>query len=396
MPIKQGDHLYVSGPILDPQGRLIGVVLVGKSLKTLARQIREATLSQVSLYNPNGRAMATTFLQAQALDNALATNILNQRETRSVLRDLVASDVEYREVLGAWQVRHHTDLGILGVSFAKNFLVRVGQNTWLQVLLSILITLLLVAVIGILVSDRISRPIQNLGKAASLVADGDLTIKVASVGNDEIAVLIQKFNEMVASLARTKGDLVSAYDTTLEGWVKALDLRDEETTGHSQRVAELTVKLARAVAIADMDLGTIRRGALLHDIGKMAIPDGILRKSSALTEDEWKIMRQHPAYAVQMLEGISFLRAATSIPANHHEKWDGTGYQRGLKGEEIPMAARIFAVVDAWDSLLSDRPYRRAVTEEQARQVLKENAGKCFDPSVVEAFFKVLDEYYNG
>ncbi|MEW5720050.1 MAG: HD-GYP domain-containing protein, partial [Chloroflexota bacterium] len=146
----------------------------------------------------------------------------------------------------------------------------------------------------------------------------------------------------------------------------------------------------------DMDLGNVRRGALLHDIGKMAIPDEILHKPGPLTEDEWKIMRQHPVYAVQMLQGISFLRTAASIPANHHEKWDGSGYPRGLKGEEIPFAARIFAVVDAWDSLLSDRPYRRAVPEEQARRILKESAGTCFDPAVVQTFFRILDEYYNG
>jgi putative nucleotidyltransferase with HDIG domain len=393
--IKQGEYLYVSGPIFDTKGNFVGVVLVGKSLKTLVRQIREATLSQVTIYNPSGRAIATTFLEAQALDNVLATNILNQKETRSLVRDLVASDIDYREVLGAWQVRHHTDLGLIGVSFAKNFLVRVGQNTWLQVLLSILIAFLLVALIGVFVSDRISRPILNLGQAASLVADGDLTIQVAPTGNDEITLLIQKFNQMVTNLAHTKSDLVSAYDTTLEGWVKALDLRDEETTGHSLRVAELTVKLARALAITDMDLGNIRRGALLHDIGKMAIPDTILRKPGPLTEDEWRVMRQHPGFAVQMLQGIAFLRIATTIPANHHEKWDGSGYPRNLKGEAIPIAARIFAVVDAWDSLLSDRPYRRAVPEEQARRVLQESAGTCFDPMVVQAVFKMLDEDYN-
>ncbi len=191
-------------------------------------------------------------------------------------------------------------------------------------------------------------------------------------------------------LQRTNLDLSLAYDATIEGWSKALDLRDRETEGHTRRVVEMTLELARAMGVPDDELVHIRRGALLHDIGKMGIPDAILHKTGALSEKEWEIMRQHPTFAYEMLYPISYLRLAINIPYCHHERWDGSGYPRGLKGEQIPLAARIFAVVDVWDAVTSDRPYRKAWTREAAIEYLQENAGKQFDPRVVETFLKML------
>ncbi len=187
-------------------------------------------------------------------------------------------------------------------------------------------------------------------------------------------------------LQRSNAELALAYDTTLEGWSKALDLRDKETEGHTLRVTELTVRLATAMGVKEDALIHIRRGALLHDIGKMGVPDGILLKPGALTDEEWVIMRKHPVHAFELLSPIPYLRPALDIPYAHHEKWDGTGYPRGLKGEQIPLAARIFAVVDVWDALTSDRPYRPAWSETKARAYIREHAGKHFDPRVVEAF----------
>jgi PAS domain S-box-containing protein/putative nucleotidyltransferase with HDIG domain len=192
--------------------------------------------------------------------------------------------------------------------------------------------------------------------------------------------------ELFQNLQKSHTDVVIAYDSTLEGWSGALDLRDEETEGHTQRVTELTLQLARAMGIENQDLVNIRRGALLHDIGKMGIPDRILLKPGPLTEEEWEIMRKHPTYAYKLLSPIAYLRPALEIPYCHHEKWDGTGYPRGLKGEEIPLAARIFAVVDVWDALRSDRPYRKAWSEEQTLEFIEEQAGKHFDPEVVRVF----------
>jgi putative nucleotidyltransferase with HDIG domain len=191
--------------------------------------------------------------------------------------------------------------------------------------------------------------------------------------------------------ARTK-ELAEAYDTTLEGWALALELRDKETEGHSRRVTETTLKVARALDVPEEDLVHIRRGAILHDIGKMSIPDKILQKKGRLNEEERKIIQRHPATAYQLLERITFLNKALEIPYCHHEKWDGSGYPRGLKGRAIPLSARIFAVVDVWDAVQSDRPYNKAWTREKAIQYMRELAGVHFDPRIVEVFLRLVEK----
>jgi HD-GYP domain-containing protein (c-di-GMP phosphodiesterase class II) len=187
-------------------------------------------------------------------------------------------------------------------------------------------------------------------------------------------------------------ELTLAYDTTLEGWARALELRDKETQGHSERVTGLTQRLALAMGMNEEQLVHVRRGTMLHDIGKMGLPDNILLKPGPLTEDEWEVMRQHPIYAYNLLKGIPFLEKALDIPYCHHEKWDGSGYPQGLKGEQIPLAARVFALVDVWDALLSDRPYRQAWTREQVIAYLQEQAGVHFDPSVVQTFLELIEQ----
>ncbi len=179
------------------------------------------------------------------------------------------------------------------------------------------------------------------------------------------------------------------YNNTLAGWSHALEIRDKETEGHSHRVTDLTLDLARACGIRGEELEYVYQGALLHDIGKMAIPDQILFKQSLLTDEEWDVMRTHPKVAYDMLSSISFLQKALVIPAYHHEWWNGGGYPFGLKGQEIPLAARIFAVVDVWDALLSDRPYRKAWTKEQVIEYFQEQSGTQFDPEVVERFLSL-------
>jgi putative nucleotidyltransferase with HDIG domain len=192
-------------------------------------------------------------------------------------------------------------------------------------------------------------------------------------------------------LQRTNDELFKAYDSTIEGWSHALDLRDKETRGHTQRVTLLTMELARAFGLGERELAYIRWGALLHDIGKMGIPDRILLKEGPLNDDEWAIMRLHPVYAHEMLRSIQYLHPALDIPYCHHEKWDGTGYPRGLKGEEIPLVARIFPIVDVWDALTSDRPYRAAWTHARALTHIREGAGHHFDPHVVEIFIELIN-----
>jgi PAS domain S-box-containing protein len=198
-------------------------------------------------------------------------------------------------------------------------------------------------------------------------------------------------NTLFHDLERSNTELLLAYDSTIEGWSRALDYRDKETEGHSQRVTELTVQIARELGMTEEELVQVRRGALLHDIGKMGIPDSILLKPGPLTEEEWKIMRLHPVYSYELLHPISYLRPALDVPYCHHEKWDGSGYPHGLKGEQIPLAARIFAIVDVWDALRSDRPYRPAWSAEKAKEHIRSLSGVQFDPAVLDIFLKALD-----
>ena len=196
--------------------------------------------------------------------------------------------------------------------------------------------------------------------------------------------------QMVESLQKSTNELRAAYEATIEGWARALELRDQETEGHAQRVAALTVALARRLGVPEERLPHIRRGALLHDIGKMGVPDHILKKPGPLDAHEWEIMRQHPLWAYDMLKDIPYLQPALAIPLFHHERWDGSGYPSGLAGTAIPLAARIFAVVDVYDALTSDRPYRPAWSKEKALTYLKEQRGKLFDPRVVDAFLEMM------
>jgi HD-GYP domain-containing protein (c-di-GMP phosphodiesterase class II) len=192
------------------------------------------------------------------------------------------------------------------------------------------------------------------------------------------------------SLQRSNLELTLAYDTTLEGWSRAIDLRDREPEGHTERVTEATLRLGRAMGMGEEELVHVRRGALLHDVGKMGIPDSILLKPGPLTEREWSVMRRHPTIAYELLSPIEFLRPAIDVPYCHHEKWDGSGYPRALTHEQIPLAARVFSIVDVWDSLRSDRPYRDAWAEERTRAHVWDEAGKHFDPNVVEVFLEVV------
>lgn len=203
-----------------------------------------------------------------------------------------------------------------------------------------------------------------------------------------LSIVNKKQKMTLERLSQAKRDLSKAYDETLEGWVYALDLKDEETEHHSHRVVELTMRIAERMGIKEEQLNHINRGALLHDIGKMGIPDSILLKPGKLTEEEWVVIRKHPTYSYQMLSQIDYLSQAIEIPHCHHEKWDGSGYPQGLKGEEIPLSARIFAIVDVYDALTSDRPYRKAWSHERTLEHIRELSGTHFDPRVVELFLQ--------
>jgi putative nucleotidyltransferase with HDIG domain len=196
---------------------------------------------------------------------------------------------------------------------------------------------------------------------------------------------------LVKELQHTHFELTLAYDTTIKGWARALDLRDRDTEDHTQRVAAAAVKLARRLGIGKTGLVQVRRGAMLHDIGKMAIPDSILLKNGPLSADEWREVRRHPQYAYELLSPIPYLAECLDIPRYHHERWDGTGYPAGLKGKEIPLAARLFALIDVFDALTTTRPYRPAWDPKLARDYIQQESGKQFDPEITPEFMRMLD-----
>lgn len=390
------DIFYVAGPIYNSQGDFRGVVLVGKSLETLLRQIHDETLTQITVYDAGGTPFGSTFYEPSELDGVEAKTVLANQDQASFKRNignrrgLNVSNIDYEEILGPWEGRGNEDLGLIGVSLPRTFLVRASNATRLQITGIVTLMLLLVILLGVYIASIITRPLRNLVEASAAVAEGNLYVQVPPRGNDEVTVLTRSFNTMVSSLNQSKIDLLNAYDRTLEGWSMALELRDQETEGHTRRVAEMTLELAVLMGFEVGDLINIRRGALLHDIGKMGIPDSILLKPGKLTPEEWAIMRMHPEFAYELLWPIEYLRPAIPIPHSHHEWWNGNGYPRGLAGEEIPFPARIFAVIDVWDAMSSDRPYRKALPEPEVRAYLVEARGVHFDARVVEAFFDLM------
>jgi len=384
------DFLFISGPVRDANGTLQGTMLVGIAVNRLTAQIRAETGGQLSFYSSDGQGLASTFSQSNSLSGAQAQEILVRQNEGSLIRPLEEGGLSYSELLSAWELRGGDDLGVMGVALPTHFIVQASQFTRNNILLLTSSTLFLVALVGLLVARRITGPIRGLKEAAQRVAQGNLQVKVPQHSRDEVGLLAQSFNEMVANLSHSKKDLLDAYDETIEGWARAMDLRDHETEGHSRRVADLFVALASVMGIKGQQLVDPRRGALLHDVGKIAVPDSILLKKGKLTAEEMAEMRKHPVFAKQFMEQIEFLKPALDIPTFHHEKWDGSGYSNGLKGEQIPLVARIFAVVDVWDALTSDRPYRQAWGFDETMNYITEESGHHFDPAVVKAFKKLM------
>lgn len=395
---ETGDYLYVSGPIMDTSGHLVGAALVGRSLSTLAADMRFKTFAQITFYDASGQVIYSTLPFPRSLTPEFVAQTISFKDIKSGKRelsnerDLEVANIPYTEIIGAWEVRGDHELGALGVALSQNAVVQTSSNSRWRIFLLVATANFLIVLVGINLANTITRPLIRLVQASLKVTEGDLNVKVVAQSNDEISILTQSFNTMVASLNQTQKDLLRSYDETLEGWAKALELRDKETEGHSERVTQLTLQLAEAMGLTGDALVNIRRGALLHDIGKMGVPDAILHKPGALTPEERTIIQRHPQDAYNMLKQIQFLSVALEIPYCHHEKWDGTGYPRGLKGEEIPLSARMFSVVDVYDALANDRPYRKALPREEVLQFLKEQSGTHFDPTVVNTFIQMMQQ----
>lgn len=391
---EQGNYFFISGPVLNDNREQIGVVLLGKPLHDLAQQIREETLAQITIYDLQGEPLASTFSFAFPLVTAEVSSILDHQDDSTFMetnsRNVSVRNIGYREIFSAWEVRGGKDLGVLGIGLGESFLVSTTRATRLQIALLAVLVFILILLIGMNLSNIITRPIRDLVSASNKVMEGDYNVTVTPTSKDELAVMASTFNKMIKNVNESRIQILESYDITLEGWSRALDLRSEETKGHTDRVTDLMDKMCVAMEIEGQRLTNIRRGTLLHDIGKMGIPDRILNKPGKLTEEEWKIMRFHPTYAYELLKDIHFLRPALTIPLCHHERWDGEGYPRGLKGQEIPIEARMFALVDVWDAITNDRVYRQAMSKEEAFQTIRNGAGNHFDPDITEIFLKVV------
>jgi putative nucleotidyltransferase with HDIG domain len=380
--------LLIAGPVRDGEGNLAGVVVVGRWLAGLVSELKQETFYHISLYRLDGQLVESTLFNQASLDTDVAKAVIENQDEAGYLRNYQLLDHRYREIVSVFELRGKDDFGLLGVTSPTSYLENTSRQTRLQVFVYMTILLFLTLVTGIYIARLITNPIQSLKSAALQVSAGDLDVNVEPIGEDEIAILTQSFNQMIANLKASKTELLDAYDKSLEGWAKALELRDRETEGHTRRVTNLTVALAQSLGISGEKLENIRRGALLHDIGKVGVPDQILHKPSQLTAEEFSVIKNHPQYAYDMLSEISFLKGAIDIPYCHHEKWDGRGYPQGLEQTDIPLAARIFAVVDVWDAVTSDRIYRASMSREAAIQILNDGSGSHFDPMVVDAFLE--------
>jgi HD-GYP domain-containing protein (c-di-GMP phosphodiesterase class II) len=390
-----GDYFYVSGPVYNSKGEFAGVILVGRLMQNMVTQMRLDTGSQVTIYDLEGLPIASTF-ELPKLNLALVVSVIDRQQNNSLRRDsdgkrsLTYRSIDYGEILGPWKLRGNQDLGLIGTAIPKNLLVKTSNATRTQIAIFVGLAMFLVIVMGGTIASLITRPLLELVKASKEVARGNWDVEVKPHANDEVAVLTENFNRMLASIQESHTDLMNAYNSTLIGWAKAIGLRDNETETHMQRVTEITIRLAQSMGLTGEQLTHIYRGTLLHDVGKIGVPDSILKKPGKLTEEEWVQMRMHPQFAYDMLYSIEYMRPSLEIPYCHHEKWDGSGYPRGIKGEDIPLFARIFSIVDVWDAMTSDRIYRKALSEEDAFQYISSTRGAHFDPQVVDAFLSMM------
>ncbi|SMB85188.1 PAS domain S-box protein [Deinococcus hopiensis] len=404
---RQVPVLVTASPIFDLAGRVIGVSKIAQDISE-----RQSARNEIQHLNEHLQQQLRHVIGLREIDQAIASSS-DLTTTLGLILDNVAQELGADAVTLLLLDPHTLSLEYAGTrGFTKPLqgsTVRVGNSLAGEVALSrkaLTVPDLQHASISpawheVLTRERLmtyyGAPLLAKGKVLGVMEvlhqepfDPSVTwLETFEMLTAQAAIAVDNA-QLLRELDRKNLELRLAYDETIEGWARALDLRDRETEGHSRRVTEMTVQLCQQLGLSSEKLVDVRRGALLHDIGKMGIPDAVLLKPGKLTEEEWGLMKQHPDHAVRLLSLIRFLRPALDIPQYHHEKWDGSGYPVGLKGEAIPLTARAFAVVDVYDALTSDRPYRAAWTRERTLEHIRSGAGSHFDPEVVETFFQLL------
>ncbi len=385
-------YFYIAAPLLDEQYNQVGTLLVGTTTKTLVAHLRDQTFARVTLYMPQGTPVASSFAEIAPLDTSAVGAVLSRQLSNSFTRTNHILETDFEELIIPWKARG-IDLGVMGISYSKPIFIDPTIPTRVGMFVFVFAIFLLIILLGLFIANNLTRPLANLTRASQQISQGNLEVEVPlPATNDELTDLTGTFNNMVHTLNRANAQILETYDSTLVGWTLALELREKETALHNQRVAEVAVQLARAMGVQGEDLINVRRGALLHDIGKIGVPDAILNKPGPLTVEEFAVMKRHTTLTYEVLSNIEYLRPALVIPLCHHEKWDGSGYPQGLAGENIPMLARIFAVVDVWDAITSDRVYRKAMSYDEAVKIIKQGRGTHFDPQVVDTFLELLPE----
>jgi putative nucleotidyltransferase with HDIG domain len=385
-----GPVLYTVGPV-KADGRTMGAMLVAEPLKPLLAELQVRSNFEVVLFDARGQMIATnTVLPSSASLNGSERAGLLQSNSfvhRSLSGRRVPSEVFYVP----WRLRHEV-AGYAGVVVATAALDSVAASTP-QILASIFgVVFLLTLLAGIYISHRITRPLANLLRATKRVAEGDLTYRAAVITKDEIGEVTESFNEMTEALEESHFEVAASAEATIQTLASAIDARDLYTHGHSMRVTAYSVALARAAGFSAEQMDLVRRGSLVHDIGKIGIPDRVLGKAGRLTAHEWNLMKRHPVLGHQMLRHLKWAPEVLEIVRSHHERWDGGGYPDGLGGDSIPAMARLVAVCDTLDAMTSDRPYRSGFSFTVAAAEIRAMSGTQFDPAMVEAFARATSE----
>ena len=382
-----GMMLYWIGPVRSDPQTVVGAVLVGESLVEIADSIRDSRASELAFYDPAGGVLLSSLKGAPALTSSELTGLREGplRISRTI------DDHPYEFLVGNWRLRS-ASIGYLAVALRADAVAASVEQIRLLMVLIFAVAALMTLLFGGLVAQRITRPVEHLVRSTAAVSAGNLSHRAPVETNDEIGYLAESFNAMAASLQQKTHELEESYFASIESLARAIDARDPYTFGHSTRVAGISLEIAQAMGLDAEDQKTLRRAALLHDIGKIGVEDRVLRKPGPLTDDDWDAMKQHPLIGYRMLSGLNFLKSSLVGILHHHERWDGKGFPGGLSGGAIPAYIRILSLADTLDAMTSDRPYRAGLAFEDALAQIQKGAGSQFDPAAVDALMTRASE----
>jgi len=371
--------LYWTGAVRTSGQRIVGAVLVGQTLAEIARGIDRS-----AFYDRSGTLLASALASPPIATAAVRSAVTAQTTVRPTIDESHPGHA-YWSLFSTWTMRG-SQFGYLAVQANADSLLSVVNQVRLILTLVFTAAALLTLLVGTATASRLTRPIEGLVRSMRVVSAGNLRHRASITSKDEIGYLAEVFNEMTASLEEKTAALEETTFASMEALARAIDARDPSTFGHSARVAAVSIEIADEMQLPVKERESLRRAALLHDIGKIGVEDRVLRKPGPLNDAEMDEMREHSRIGHDMLEGLRFLRPSLPGILYHHERWDGAGYPAGLTGTAIPLLVRIITVADVFDALTSDRPYRQGLSFEAATAAIRHDAGMKFDPDVVSAF----------